>query len=118
MFVLSFRIESFPTGMYCTLVPCTLLLKNASNKLHLKIIENEQHYSFKQVTHTLLFLHTQKRQVNIGPEFQAEIPDLLEQEEIELSSEEPLWEELLWKPWAELDRNDDLLEQGKYPSKC
>ncbi|KAI5104255.1 hypothetical protein C0J45_5881, partial [Silurus meridionalis] len=50
-------------------------------------------------------------QVNIGPEFQAQIPDLLEQEEAELWSEEPLQEELLWKPWAELEGNDRLLEQ-------
>lgn len=55
--------------------------------------------------------------MNIGPEFQAEIPDLLEQEQIDLWSEEPLREELLWKPWAELEGNDDLLEQGKYLNK-
>lgn len=55
--------------------------------------------------------------MNIGPEFQAEIPDLLEPEEIELWPEEPLREELLWKPWAELEENDYLLQQGKWPSK-
>ncbi|KAF5905412.1 transcriptional-regulating factor 1-like, partial [Clarias magur] len=55
--------------------------------------------------------HVQQRKVNIGLEFQAEIPELLEQEDIEFWSEEPLREELLWKPWVELERNDDLLEQ-------
>lgn len=70
-----------------------------------------------KIPHTVLcisFTHTHKnRQVNIGPEFQAQIPDLLEQEEIKLQYPEPLQEELLWKPWAELEGNDDLLAQGK-----
>ncbi|KAK1797099.1 hypothetical protein P4O66_008488 [Electrophorus voltai] len=48
--------------------------------------------------------------VNIGTEFQAELPDLLEREELEVWPKEPLREELLWKPWAELEENDVLQE--------
>ncbi|KAG7330233.1 hypothetical protein KOW79_006455 [Hemibagrus wyckioides] len=78
------------TGLYCNLLPSL----------------NHQEQWSEETGHRAL-----QRHVNIGPEFQAEIPDLLEQEEIELQSQEPLQEELLWKPWAELERNDNLLEQ-------
>lgn len=78
------------TGLYCNLLPPL----------------NHQKRWSEEAGH-----RAQQRQVNIGPEFQAEIPDLLEQEQIDLWSEEPLREELLWKPWAELEGNDDLLEQ-------
>ncbi|XP_036451950.1 transcriptional-regulating factor 1 [Colossoma macropomum] len=52
----------------------------------------------------------QQRYVNIGPEFQANLPDLLEREELEEWPEEPLREELLWKPWAELEESDVIQE--------
>ncbi|XP_066537741.1 transcriptional-regulating factor 1 [Hoplias malabaricus] len=48
--------------------------------------------------------------VNIGPDFQAELPDVLETEEHDQWSDEPLWEELLWKPWRELEESDVLQE--------
>uniref|UniRef100_W5KVD0 Si:dkey-19b23.10 n=1 Tax=Astyanax mexicanus TaxID=7994 RepID=W5KVD0_ASTMX len=48
--------------------------------------------------------------VNIGPEFQAELPDLLERGEYEDWLEEPLQEELLWKPWAELEESNVIQE--------
>ncbi|MCJ8731530.1 hypothetical protein PDJAM_G00200590 [Pangasius djambal] len=78
------------TGLYCNLLPPL----------------NQQEQWSGETGH-----RAQQRQLNIGPEFQAEIPDLIEQEKIELWSEEPLREELLWKPWAELEGNADLLEQ-------
>lgn len=46
------------------------------------------------------------RSINIGPDFQAELPDLLE----EMWQEEPVREELLWKPWAELEESDTILQ--------
>lgn len=51
--------------------------------------------------------------MNIGPEFQAELPDLIKREESEEWPEESQHEELLWKPWAELKENDALQERGK-----
>ncbi|KAK2860446.1 hypothetical protein Q7C36_004612 [Tachysurus vachellii] len=78
------------TGLYCNLLPSL----------------NHQEQWSEERGHCVL-----QRQVNIGPEFQAQIPDLLEQEEIKLQYQEPLHEELLWKPWAELEGNDDLLAQ-------
>ncbi|XP_057182962.1 uncharacterized protein si:dkey-19b23.10 isoform X3 [Triplophysa rosa] len=46
------------------------------------------------------------RSINIGPDFQAELPDLLE----ELWPDEPVREELLWKPWPELEQSDTILQ--------
>ncbi|XP_062849304.1 transcriptional-regulating factor 1-like [Trichomycterus rosablanca] len=51
------------------------------------------------------------RHVNIGPEFQAKIPDMHEKDELHMWAEKPLHEELLWKPWVELEESDILLER-------
>lgn len=51
--------------------------------------------------------------MNIGPEFQAKLSDMLEKDEVHMWTEEPLYEELLWKPWVELEESDIMLEQGK-----
>ncbi|XP_077083797.1 uncharacterized protein LOC143736901 [Siphateles boraxobius] len=48
--------------------------------------------------------------INIGPDFQAELPDLIVRREHEECPEEEVREELLWKPWAELEENDTLLQ--------
>ncbi|CAM4515535.1 unnamed protein product [Leuciscus chuanchicus] len=51
-----------------------------------------------------------QRFINIGPDFQAELPDLIVGREHEECPEEAVREELLWKPWAELEENDTLLQ--------
>ncbi|KAA0723071.1 Transcriptional-regulating factor 1 [Triplophysa tibetana] len=48
------------------------------------------------------------RSINIGLDFQAELPDLLE----EIWPEEPVKEELLWKPWEELEQSDNVLQHA------
>jgi len=52
------------------------------------------------------------RCINIGPDFQAELPDLIVGREHDERPEEAVREELLWKPWAELEENDTLLQHG------
>ncbi|TRY94224.1 hypothetical protein DNTS_028570 [Danionella cerebrum] len=47
--------------------------------------------------------------INTGPEYQAELPDLISVEG--RHTEELVREELLWKPWAELEENETLLQQ-------
>ncbi|XP_056318748.1 uncharacterized protein si:dkey-19b23.10 [Danio aesculapii] len=51
-----------------------------------------------------------QRCINIGPEYQAELPDLVAESEHSMHSEEPVREELLWKPWVELEEHDILLQ--------
>ncbi|XP_039515668.1 uncharacterized protein si:dkey-19b23.10 [Pimephales promelas] len=51
-----------------------------------------------------------QRCINIGPDFQAELPDLIVGREHDERPEEAVREELLWKPWAELEENDTLLQ--------
>ncbi|XP_056125618.1 uncharacterized protein si:dkey-19b23.10 [Rhinichthys klamathensis goyatoka] len=51
-----------------------------------------------------------QRCINIGPDFQAELPDVIVGREHEECPEEAVREELLWKPWAELEENDTLLQ--------
>ncbi|MFT7802757.1 transcriptional-regulating factor 1-like [Arapaima gigas] len=50
-------------------------------------------------------------QVNIGPRFQTELPHIRESRVDDVWPEEPLREELLWKPWEDLKENDETLEQ-------
>ncbi len=66
--------------------------------------------AFLRLHETLSYSHP--RYINIGPEFQAELPDLIIGREHEVCPEEPVREELLWKPWAELEQNDTLLQHG------
>ncbi|XP_028839794.1 uncharacterized protein LOC114792632 isoform X2 [Denticeps clupeoides] len=55
----------------------------------------------------------QYRGINIGAEFQAELPVFLKREELEVrfGPEEAVREQLLWKPLEELDSNTTLQEQ-------
>ncbi|KAL6490671.1 hypothetical protein MHYP_G00010160 [Metynnis hypsauchen] len=78
------------TGLYCNLLP---LLDSRG------LWSEETRYNGQQ------------RCMNIGPEFQANLPDLLEREELEEWPEEPLREVLLWKPWAELEESDVIQER-------
>ncbi|KAI4895737.1 hypothetical protein NFI96_024038 [Prochilodus magdalenae] len=78
------------TGLFCNLLPP---------------LDNRGLWS-EETAHS-----NRQRCVNIGLEFQADLPDLMEREELEHWPEEPLQEELLWKPWAELEESDVLQER-------
>ncbi|XP_076829393.1 uncharacterized protein LOC143475416 [Brachyhypopomus gauderio] len=77
------------TGLFCNLLPP---LDNRG-----LVSEEREH-------------HRQQSHVNIGTEFQAELPDLRDREELEAWPKEPPPEELLWKPWAELGESVVLQE--------
>ncbi|KAJ8281615.1 hypothetical protein COCON_G00041340 [Conger conger] len=49
--------------------------------------------------------------VNLGPEFQAEVPQLLECRSHDHWPEESPMEQLLWKPWEDLEDSNDLQDQ-------
>ncbi|KAJ8387469.1 hypothetical protein AAFF_G00157070 [Aldrovandia affinis] len=83
------------TGLYCNLLPLSYLQSYCSNQGSLWPEES------------CLPLP----RVNLGPGFQAELPQWQECRPRDLHSGESPMEELFWKPWEELEESSDLQEQ-------
>ncbi|XP_061089421.1 transcriptional-regulating factor 1 [Conger conger] len=83
------------TGLYCNLLPLPCLQSHFSEQLS------------PWPEETCLPLP----KVNLGPEFQAEVPQLLECRSHDHWPEESPMEQLLWKPWEDLEDSNDLQDQ-------
>lgn len=80
-----------------------------------RIYLNDDHFYFLSLWLTSFPL---SRHVNVGPDFQAELPECFVKgkgPEMFPAEEESPYEQLLWKPWDELKESTSLQEKGKKP---
>ncbi|XP_018592506.1 transcriptional-regulating factor 1 [Scleropages formosus] len=85
------------SGLYCSLLPTVHLHSQHGNQGSLWPEEGEDCLPLPEV--------------NVGPAFQTELPEVRGSMDADMWLEEPPREELLWKPWEELEENDKTLEQ-------
>ncbi|XP_023650589.2 uncharacterized protein [Paramormyrops kingsleyae] len=83
------------SGLYCSLLP----------SLHLRPGHQGGFWSAKEEDSPRL------PHVNVGPQFQAELPPLRDRVDIDTGPAETPGETLLWKPWVELEESENMQEQ-------